>query len=142
MKTGNNSKPKACRSKAYSKGGIWICAALLNNQEITDAEKHLVALIDGLTTSKKPCDRYSWELAKMVKLTLMRTDSLLESLKRRRYVIELWGWGGKDWVCRVVAPEVSSKPATVRKHIADHVREYGSGGGEISRPPLPLALPS
>jgi hypothetical protein len=74
-------------------GGIWICAALMRNREITDTQKLLVGLVDRLTTSQKPCDRSTSDLARMLVLTTERTDSLLKSLKSRGFVIELSDWG-------------------------------------------------
>lgn len=76
-------------------------------RELTDTEKCLVALIDGLTSKEGPCHYFDRELAAMMRLTRVRTQIMLEDLTRRRYVIELWP--GEGLVCRVAAPEVSSK---------------------------------
>ena len=124
-----NTGKKAWRSKAYSNGGLWICAPLWRTSELTDTEKCLVALIDGLTKLKHPCEVTDKELARVMMLTRARTDAMLKSLEERRYVLRLWLV--RDFVCRVVHPNVSSKPATVRKWIKAYCSTSGWGrGGE------------
>jgi hypothetical protein len=141
-----NSKPaKECRSKAYSRGGLWICAALWRTDELTDTEKCLIALIDGLTNGRQTCELTDNEIARMMRLTRMRSDALLKSLEERRYVLRLWIVDTKGFVCRVAHPDVSSKPATARKWIKAYCYERMGDDEEsahFSRSPLPLALPS
>ena len=123
-------------------GGLWISWSILRNREITDTQRCLVALVDQLTTSRKPCDRSTSELADMLVLTPERTESLLANLKSRGYLIELRHWCGKSWVARMAHPSVSSKPKTVLKHIDVYEREWGSGVQEPDRALVPLSMPS
>ena len=122
MKTDTKLKTKA-NSRA---GGLWVSYSLLTNADLTGDEKCMLALIDQLTISRNPCDWYTRDLAKMLRLTPDRAELMLASLKDRRYVIELHGWFGKGWVARVLHPSISAKPVTVRNHIKVHGQTQGS----------------
>jgi hypothetical protein len=76
-----------------------------------------MALIDGLTNATDPGVATDKGIAQKMRLMRMRSDALLKSLEERRYVLRLWIVDRKGSVCRVVNPDVSSKPATARKWI-------------------------
>jgi hypothetical protein len=130
----NNSKSKPWRSKAYSNGGLWICAQLWRAKELTDTEKCLVALIDGLTNRKHPCEVTDKELARVMILTRARTDVMLDRLESDGFVLNLWR--DSNMVSRVVRPDLSSKPATARRWIEAFCADCTDVGAN-SQPPLP-----
>jgi hypothetical protein len=102
-----------------------------------------VALIDGLTNRKHPCEVTDKELARVMMLTRARTDVMLDRLESDGFVLKLWR--DSNIVSRVVRPDLSSKPATARKWIKEYCCAYCADDAEadaFARPPLPLALPS
>ena len=94
--------------------GIWTSPQILGYPGLLLSEQFLLGLIDGLTNKETPCKASTAFLADRIQLSLERTESLLRSLTKRGFCIQLRR--AKN-IKRVVAKELSGKPRIVEKWI-------------------------
>jgi Helix-turn-helix domain len=112
--------------------GVWICAAIFLDENLTPAEKILLAEIDSLTTNEQGCYASNAHFAKRLGLTESRVNHVVARLTREGYIIRVCYDGRISH--RVVAPEYSSNPATSRRLIERHRRLAKNSSSELLPP--------
>jgi hypothetical protein len=111
--------------------GVWICAAIFLDEKLTPAEKILLAEIDSLTTNDQGCYASNAHFAKRLGVTESRANHVLARLTREGYIVRVYYDGRISQ--RVVAPELSSNPATSRRLIERNRRLAKNNSSELSR---------
>ncbi len=111
--------------------GVWICAAIFLDEKLTPAEKILLAEIDSLTTNDQGCYASNAHFAKRLGLTESRANHVVARLTREGYIVRVYYDGRISH--RVVAPELSSNPATSRRLIERNRRLAKNNSSELSR---------
>jgi biotin operon repressor len=109
--------------------GVWICAAIFLNKNLTPAEKILLAEIDSLTTDEQGCYASNAHFAKHLGVTESRVNHVVARLTREGYIIRV-SYNGRI-SNRVVAPAYSSNPATSRRLIERHHRLAKNSSSEL-----------
>ena len=109
--------------------GVWICAAIFLNKNLTPAEKILLAEIDSLTTDEQGCYASNAHFAKHLGVTESRVNHVVARLTREGYIIRV-SYDGRI-SNRVVAPAYSSNPATSRRLIERHHRLAKNSSSEL-----------
>jgi Helix-turn-helix domain len=110
--------------------GVWICAAIFLDENLTPAEKILLAEIDSLTTHEQGCYASNAHFAKRLGVTESRVNHVVARLTREGYIIRVCYDGRISH--RVVAPEYSSNPATSRRLIERHRSLAKNSSSELS----------
>lgn len=95
--------------------GVWICAAIFLDENLTPAEKMLLAEVDSLTTDEHGCYASNAHFAKRLGVTESRANHVVARLTREAYIVRICCDGRLTQ--RVVAPQYSSNPATSRRLI-------------------------
>ena len=103
--------------------GVWVCAAIFLDEQLSPAEKMLLAEIDSLTTEDHGCYASNAHFGKRLGLADSRANHVLARLTRDGYVVRVC-YDGRT-TQRVVAPEYSSNPATSRRLIQRQKGERG-----------------
>src|SRR5260221_7635254 len=111
--------------------GVWICAAIFLDEKLTPAEKILLAEIDSLTTNDQGCYASNAHFAKRLGLTESRANHVVARLTREGYIVRVYYDGRISH--RVVAPELSSNPATSRRLIERNRTLAKNNSSELSR---------
>lgn len=91
--------------------GVWLCAALLDDEHLSPAAKILLAEIDSLTHPQKACHASNEFLAKRLHVTPVHMNGLLSDLTQAGYVIRLAFTGRQTLRC--VHPLFSSNAETI-----------------------------
>ena len=66
--------------------GLWIPAEILLNEELTDKEKLILAMILYLSEETKSCFASNQYIASIVKITPNRVSKIISSLKDKNYI--------------------------------------------------------
>jgi hypothetical protein len=111
--------------------GVWICAAIFLDEKLTPAEKILLAEIDSLTTDDHGCYASNAHFAKRLGVTESRANHVVARLTREGYIVRVYYDGRISQ--RVVAPELSSNPASSRRLIERNRRLAKNNSPELSR---------
>jgi hypothetical protein len=111
--------------------GVWICAAVFLDEKLTPAEKILLGEIDSLTTDDHGCYASNAHFAKRLGVTESRANHVVARLTREGYIVRVYYDGRISQ--RVVAPELSSNPATSRRLIERNRRLAKNNSSELSR---------
>lgn len=99
--------------------GIWICAAIWEDDDLTLAERCLIAEVDSLCGRDKACYASNAFLAKRLRLSDLHMNGMLSDLTRWGYLIRLAFTGRQTLRC--VHPMFSSDAETVHELL----RQYG-----------------
>jgi hypothetical protein len=98
--------------------GIWICAAIWEDDRLTLAERCLIAEVDSLTHPEKACYASNEFLAKRFRLSAVHMNGMLSDLTRWRFLVRLAFTGRQTLRC--VHPAFSSNPSTVNALLSKH----------------------
>jgi hypothetical protein len=91
--------------------GIWICAAIWEDENLTLAERCLIAEVDSLTHAERGCYASNEFLAKRLRLSPVHMNGMLSDLTRWRFLVRL-AFNGRQTM-RCVHPAFSSNAGTV-----------------------------
>ncbi len=111
--------------------GVWICAAIFLDEKLTPAEKILLAEIDSLTADDHGCYASNAHFAKRLGVTESRANHIVARLTREGRIVRVYCDGRISQ--RVVAPELSSNPATSRRLIERNRTLAKNNSSELSR---------
>jgi hypothetical protein len=98
--------------------GIWICAAIWEDDRLTLAERCLIAEVDSLTHPEKACYASNEFLANRFRLSAVHMNGMLSDLTRWRFLVRLAFTGRQTLRC--VHPAFSSNPSTVNALLSRH----------------------
>jgi hypothetical protein len=98
--------------------GIWICAAIWEDDRLTLAERCLIAEVDSLTHPEKACYASNDFLANRFRLSAVHMNGMLSDLTRWRFLVRLAFTGRQTLRC--VHPAFSSNPSTVNALLSKH----------------------
>jgi hypothetical protein len=98
--------------------GIWICAAIWEDDDLTLAERCLIAEVDSLCGRGKACYASNAFLAKRLRLSDLHMNGMLSDLTRWGYLIRLAFTGRQTLRC--VHPMFSSNAETVHELLRQH----------------------
>src|ERR1700730_3633254 len=96
--------------------GVWICAAVWTNPDLSWIEKALIAEIDSLVRDEAPCYASNDHLAKRIGVSVSRTNDMLARLQKAGFLIRVQ-YDGRT-THRVVSSEYSSNPETAKRWIS------------------------
>lgn len=99
--------------------GVWLCAAILDNEELSPAEKILIAEIDSLTHPEKACYASNEFLARRMHLSEAHMRDTLAELTGGGYLVRLAFTGRVTLRC--VHPALSSNASCAQGLI----KKYG-----------------
>ena len=101
--------------------GIWIPAEILLNEELSDKEKIILAIIMYLSEETKSCFASNKYIANIVKVTHERVSKIISSLKDKGYVnIKLkYKTDSKEIEQRQIIPIVENINRCSQKHLED-----------------------
>lgn len=80
--------------------GVWICAAIFLDENLTPAEKMLLAEIDSLTTDDHGCYASNAHFVKRLGVTGSRLNHVVARLTREGYIIRVCYDGRISQSCR------------------------------------------
>jgi hypothetical protein len=98
--------------------GVWLCAAVLDDEALSPAEKILLAEVDSLTNPEKACYASNEFLAKRLHLSPAHMRDTLADLTTSGYLIRLAFTGRVTLRC--VHPMLSSNAPCVNRLIEAH----------------------
>ena len=101
--------------------GLWIPAEILLNEELSDKEKIILAIIMYLSEETKSCFASNKYIANIVKVTHERVSKIISSLKDKGYVnIKLkYKTDSKEIEQRQIIPIVENVNRCSQKHLED-----------------------
>jgi hypothetical protein len=108
--------------------GVWICAAVWTNPDLSWIEKALLAEIDSLVRDEAPCYASNDHLAKRIGVSVSRTNDMLARLQKAGFLIRVQ-YDGRT-THRVVNSEYSSNPETAKRWISQ--RHIGTPARKVS----------
>src|SRR4051794_39263324 len=91
--------------------GVWLCAAVLDDEALSPAEKILLAEIDSLTHPEKACYASNEFLAKRLHLSAAHMRDTLAELTSNGYLIRISFTGRVTLRC--VHPTLSGNPQCI-----------------------------
>jgi hypothetical protein len=109
--------------------GVWICAAVWTNPDLSWIEKALIAEIDSLVRDEAPCYASNDHLAKRIGVSVSRMNDMLARLQKAGFLIRIQ-YDGRTTL-RVVSSEYSSNPETAKRWISQ--RRISTPAGKVSR---------
>jgi DNA-binding Lrp family transcriptional regulator len=109
--------------------GVWICAAVWTNPDLSWIEKALIAEIDSLVRDEAPCYASNDHLAKRIGVSVSRTNDMLARLQKAGFLIRVQ-YDGRT-THRVVSSEYSSNPETAKRWISQ--RQTSTPARKVSR---------
>lgn len=101
--------------------GLWIPAEILLNEDLSDKEKIILAIILYLSEETKSCFASNKYIANIVKVTHERVSKIISSLKDKGYVnIKLkYKTDSKEIEQRQIIPIVENVNRCSQKHLED-----------------------
>src|SRR5947209_7441865 len=93
--------------------GLWVCAHLLDAEELTPAEKLLIAEVDSLSGNGQPCFAGNEHLAKRLHVAPAHMRGMLAELTDLGYLVRLAFTGRTTLRC--VNPDLSSDPLAAKE---------------------------
>jgi hypothetical protein len=109
--------------------GVWICAAVWTNPDLSWIEKALIAEIDSLVRDEAPCYASNDHLAKRIGVSVSRMNDMLARLQKAGFLIRIQ-YDGRT-THRVVSSGYSSNPETAKRWISQ--RRISTPAGKVSR---------
>jgi hypothetical protein len=109
--------------------GVWICAAVWTNPDLSWIEKALITEIDSLVRDEAPCYTSNDHLAKRIGVSVSRMNDMLARLQKAGFLIRIQ-YDGRT-THRVVSSEYSSNPETAKRWISQ--RRISTPAGKVSR---------
>jgi hypothetical protein len=106
--------------------GVWLCAAILDNEELSPAEKILIAEIDSLTHPEKACYASNEFLARRMHLSEAHMRDTLAELTGGGYLVRLAFTGRVTLRC--VHPTLSSNASCAQTLIQRYGVELQKDG--------------
>ena len=101
--------------------GLWIPAEILLNEDLSDKEKIILAIILYLSEETKSCFASNKYIANIVKVTHERVSKIISSLKNKGYVnVKLkYKTDSKEIEQRQIIPIVENVNRCSQKHLED-----------------------
>jgi hypothetical protein len=109
--------------------GVWICAAVWTNPDLSWIEKALIVEIDSLVRDEAPCYASNEHLAKRIGVSVSRTNDMLARLQKAGFLIRVQYDGRTRH--RVVSAEYSSNPETAKRWISQ--RQISTPDGKVTQ---------
>jgi hypothetical protein len=112
--------------------GVWICAAIWLDPDLSWIEKALLAEIDCLVSELAPCYASNEHLAQRMGVSVSRVNDMLARLQSGGFVVRVQYDGRVTH--RVVSPKYSSNPETAREWVSAGVKKQSSRKRQIRVP--------
>ena len=112
--------------------GVWICAAIWLDPDLSWIEKALLAEIDCLVSEQAPCHASNEHLAQRMGVSVSRVNDMLARLQSAGFVVRVQYDGRVTH--RVVSPKYSSNPETAREWINASAKKQSSRKRESRLP--------
>ena len=114
--------------------GLWIPAEILLNEDLSDKEKIILAIILYLSEETKSCFASNKYIANIVKVTHERVSKIISSLKDKGYVnIKLkYKTDSKEIEQRQIIPIVENINRCSQKHLEDiDINNYSDSQNQL-----------